>query len=77
MLVCITAPPDEQTAIEIAERFRRDGFCPFGANGVHMGFVRSVNQGEGGFLIVVEINEPELEKYFNGMKGGKRSEPEP
>ncbi len=76
MLVCITAPPDDASAKELAERFGRDGFASFGAQGVHMGFVRSVNLGEGGYLIVVDVNEPELEEYFMGLKGRKRPDPD-
>jgi hypothetical protein len=31
-----------------------------------------VNLGEGGYLIVVDVNEPELKAYFMEMKGKKR-----
>jgi hypothetical protein len=71
MLICMTAPPGDPAAEELAERFRKDGFCPFGANGVHMGFVRSVDRNEGGYFITVEITEPELEEHFRAMTGGE------
>jgi molybdopterin synthase catalytic subunit len=53
----------------MVERFERDGFCPFGAQGMHMGFVRSVDRNDGGFMITVEVTEPELEERFKQMKG--------
>jgi hypothetical protein len=76
MLVCITAPPDDPAAKEMAERFSRDGFASFGAKGVHMGFVQSVHLGEGGYLIMVDVNEPELEEYLKGIKGKKQPDPD-
>jgi hypothetical protein len=36
-----------------------------------MGFVRSVDRSDGGYMITVEINEPEFEERFRAMKDGQ------
>jgi len=71
MIICIAAPPDDPEAEEYAKRIRKDGFCPFQAEGIHMGFIRAVERLDSGYLITIEVTEPEIEEHFRSLKGNK------
>ncbi len=67
MIIRISSPLTDTKGREMVERFRRDGFCPFGKPDLAMGWVREVEETETSFIITVEITEPGIARYFQTL----------
>ncbi len=74
MIIRITSPRSDKAAKAMFERFRSEGYCPFGSEGFHMGFIKEATEDETGYVLTVSITNPSSIEYFNKLaernKGG-------
>ncbi len=67
VIVRITTTKHDAAAMEMVRRFRQDGYCPFGKQGLLMGWIREVEDITDKIILSVEITEPVMVKYFGGL----------
>lgn len=67
MIVRITTSKHDVAAMEMVQRFRQDGYCPFGKGGLLMGWIREVEEKADKIILCVEITEPAMVKYFGSL----------
>jgi len=67
VIVRITTSKHDVAAMEMVQRFRQDGFCPFGKNGLLMGWIRQVEENEDKIILSVDVTEPKVIEYFSRL----------
>lgn len=67
MIIRITSPKSDKAAKAMLERFRSEGYCPFGSEGFHMGFIKEASENETSYILTVDITNPNSVEYFNKL----------
>ncbi|OPY30730.1 MAG: hypothetical protein A4E31_00235 [Methanomassiliicoccales archaeon PtaU1.Bin030] len=75
MIVRITSPKTDKLAQGLLERFRADGFCPFGDDNILIGFIKEAEEEDENIILTIEVTNPSSMEYF--CKLAEQDEPQP
>ena len=60
VIVHIATSNNDQKAMDMAHRYRTDCYCPFGKDGLLMGWIRKIEENEDRITLTVEVTEPKV-----------------
>jgi hypothetical protein len=69
MIVRIKSHRGDASAKRMYDRFRADGYCPFAHEDFLMGFLRDAREIESGYLLTVEVTNPQAINYIRSLSG--------
>ncbi len=75
MIVRITSPKADKLAQGMLEKFRADGYCPFGDKEFLIGFIKDAEEGEDNIILTIEVTNPSSVEYFNKLAEENKSQP--
>lgn len=59
---------DDMFALGMYERFKEQGYCPFGSPNELIGFLRDAKETKEGYVFMVEITNPKAIEYLVQME---------
>lgn len=68
MIVRLASSYDDQAAQEMYYKFTVEGYCPFGAEGCVMGFVKDAKKDMEGYLLIIEVIDPAAFDYMKELE---------
>ncbi len=68
MLVHLTSPRTDKLAREMMERFRADGYCPFGNDDFLIGFIKDAQEVGDEIVLTIEVTNPSAVEYLLSLK---------
>jgi hypothetical protein len=75
VIVRLTSPKTDKLAQGLLERFRADGFCPFGDENILIGFIKDAEEEDDNIILTIEVTNPSSVEYFSKL--AEENEPQP
>jgi hypothetical protein len=67
VIVRITSPKADKLAQGLLERFKAEGFCPFGDENILIGFVKDAEEEEDNIILTIDVTNPSSVEYFSKL----------
>ena len=74
MIVRITSPNSDKLAQGLLEKFRTDGYCPFGDKEFLIGFIKDAVEEGDNIILTIDVTNPSSVEYFNKLAEENKSQ---
>jgi hypothetical protein len=68
VIIRIISPIQDKLAEEMYERFTVEGYCPFGTDGLTMGFIADAKKSLEGYILKVEVVDTSTFEYMKELE---------